>query len=277
MKKNSERYSLVTGASSGLGKCFAEELAKCGNNVLLVSLKDQGLKETSIQLAEKYQVHTAFYECDLSQPVQLNEMIEWVKSHYQIDTLINNAGIGAACEFSKCSPIFISKMIDINIKALSIITHQMLPLLKSQKQAYILNVSSLISFIPSGYKSIYPASKCFVRFFSLGLAEELKNTSVRVSVLTPGPMLTNKFLVNRLSHHTEFVKASVVCPSIVAKIAIRKMFRGKRLIVIGWINRMFLALMRLTPPFIGIRIVSNGSRKEVMNNKMQTEVEYYFK
>lgn len=263
MKRNNKYYSLVTGASCGLGKSFAIELAKRGENVLLVSRPNEGLAILCESLKTKYSVEAHYYELNLANLDELLSFAERVNRKFSINILINNAGIGGACNFESTSRKFIDDLINVNIRAVSLLTHQFLPKMRANGQCYILNVASMAVFSPIGYKSIYPASKSFIYHFSLGLAEELKDDNVSVSVVNPGPMRTNASVMARIESHGLLTKAGVVPTDIMARVAIKKMFKGKRRIIVGRINYLMYLVLALLPLKIKLPMLTQAMKKEV--------------
>ncbi|MBB6330581.1 short-subunit dehydrogenase [Chryseobacterium sediminis] len=167
-----ESYAVVTGASQGLGKAFVEHLARKKINVILISLPDQNLKELSSELERLYEIKAHYYETDLSVHENVMKLTKWLNSSFEIHILINNAGLGGTKKFTEASSDYINTILQVNVAATSLITHQLLPNLLRQPKAYILNVSSMAAFSPIGFKTVYPASKSFIHSFSRGLHEE---------------------------------------------------------------------------------------------------------
>ena len=264
MKYNKKYYSLVTGASCGLGKSFAIELARRGENLLLVSRPGEGLEKLCQLLIADYGVDAHYFEADLTNLDELFAVTDWANSKFNVNILINNAGIGGACNFESTSSKFIQDLISVNIRAVSLLTHQFLPKMRANGQCYILNVASMAVFSPIGYKSIYPASKSFIYHFSLGLAEELKNDKVSVSVVSPGPMRTNASVMARIESHGLFTKAGVVPTDLMARVALRKMFKGKRRIIVGRINYLMYLVLSLLPINIKLPMLTQAMKKEVL-------------
>lgn len=264
-------FALVTGASKGLGKSYAIELAKRNHNVLLLSCENEGLQDLSSSIHRDYGVQTDYFEIDLRDLNEIKRFVQWVNDRYSINILINNAGLGGSCQFEKSSLSFLENIIKVNILALAILTHQFLPMLKQHDEAYILNVSSMASFSPVGYKSVYPASKRFVQDFSLGLGAELKGSGVYVSVVHPGPMMTNKFLHERIKKHGALVRAGVIPTEIVASTSLNKMFNRKKLIIVGWANYLMWFLMTILPNKISMPIMTNAIRNEIETTFTATE------
>jgi uncharacterized protein len=270
MKPHKKLFALVTGASKGLGRSLAKELAKQKYNVLLVACKNEGLAQLSRSLESKYNVKTDYFETDLTDLNEIDRLVEWVSENYNINILINNAGLGGSCQFEKCSLTYIDNMIKLNIRALTMLSHQFLPMLKAHDRSYILNVSSMAAFSPVGYKTIYPASKRFVQDFSLGLGEELKNSRVAVSVVHPGGMRTNKFVTERLTKHNFLVRAGVIPTDIVAAKSLQRLFRGKKVTIVGWANYLMWFLMVALPNYISLPLMTNAVRNELL---MMTKTE----
>jgi len=158
---------------------------------------------------------------------------------------------------------YLDGILQLNIVAPTLLTRLLLPNLRQQKQAYMLSVSSMAAFSPIGYKTVYPASKAFIRYWSLGLREELKGSGVSVSVVYPGPMKTNVDVTQRIEKQGFMGKVGLLTPTKIAAIAVREMFQGKATIVPGFANKLNRALMALLPKFIKIPLISNAVEKEV--------------
>ena len=174
-----KKYTVITGASQGLGKAFAHVCAKRGYHLVLISLANESIEELAELLMINYNVEVLFYETDLTKNENIDELVMFLKN-YNINILINNAGLGGTKKFNEVTVKYIDNILLLNMRSLVVLTHQLLPLLKQQEEAYILNISSLAAFSPMPFKTIYPASKSFVYSFSRGLNAELRNTNVHV-------------------------------------------------------------------------------------------------
>ncbi|EJL71831.1 SDR family NAD(P)-dependent oxidoreductase [Chryseobacterium populi] len=255
-----ESYAVVTGASQGLGKAFAESLAKKNINVILISLPNQNLKMISEEIAETYQVKTHYYEVDLSVNENVLKLTDWLNSSFKIHILINNAGLGGTRKFVEASPDYINTILQVNVTATSLITHQLLPNLLEQPQAYILNVSSMAAFSPIGFKTVYPASKTFIHSFSRGLHEELKHTSVFVSVVNPGAMKTNTDVCKRIEKQGFLGKLTLLDPNKVAHYCINQLFKKDSVIMVNPISWL---VMKVLPIWIKLPLMTNAIKKEI--------------
>lgn len=255
-----ESYAVVTGASQGLGKAFAENLASKNINVILVSLPGQYLKELSQWLEEAYQIKAHYYETDLSVNENVMNLTEWLNRSFEIHILINNAGLGGTKKFVDASPSYINTILQVNVAATSLITHQLLPNLLRQPKAYILNVSSMAAFSPIGFKTVYPASKTFIHSFSRGLHEELKDTNVFVSVVNPGAMKTNVDVCKRIEKQGILGKLTLLDPNKVAAYCIRQLFRKDSVIMVNPISWL---IMKILPIWIKLPLMTSAIKKEI--------------
>lgn len=255
-------YAVITGASQGLGKSFAHELAARGNNLVLISLPGQHLHKLGEEISLNTGVKVICFERDFSKTEQVLEVSAFINNHLDVNLLINNAGIGGTKVFTHAEAEYILRIIQVNITATSLFTHQLLPNLLKQPEGYILNVSSLAAFSPVGYKTIYPASKAFIHSFSRGLCEELKNTGVFVSVVNPGPMATNADVQERISNHGLVGRMTVLNPDKVARKCIDKIYRRDTVIMVNPFSWLTLKLM---PVWIMLPLLTRSVKKELVN------------
>ena len=211
MKKDTKSYTLITGASKGLGRELAYEFAKRSNNLILVALPGEDLESFSRHLELKFKISVSYYEADLTKNNAPLELVKWVKNNFSVNILVNNAGVGGSMPFKESSVEYLDAIILLNVRALALITRQMLSELKKHSSAYILNVASLAAFSPIPYKTVYPASKAFVYSFSRSLKEELKGTSVSISIICPGQIMTNSDTVKRIKAITKKIETPLYC------------------------------------------------------------------
>lgn len=255
-----EEYALVTGAGSGLGMAFARELARRKYNLILVSLPCEGLKQLSQSLIEEYKIDVKYFEADLAEKDEVLALAEEINTLFQVFMLINNAGVGGTKKFADADADYLTNIIQVNVMATALLTHQLLPNLLGREKAYILNVSSMAAFSPIGFKTVYPASKSFVHSFSRGLYEELKETNIFVSVVNPGAMATNKDVTARIKKQGFFGRLTLLKPEKVARICIDRIFQRDSVIMVnplGWL------VLQLLPIWIRLPIMTNVIRKEL--------------
>ncbi|WP_430972483.1 SDR family NAD(P)-dependent oxidoreductase [Sunxiuqinia rutila] len=265
MKDPNSQYTLITGASTGLGKAFAQECAQRKMNLILSSLPNENLEDLTRQLRQDHGVEVFYKETDLTNRLAVEEFAQWATTNFSVNTLINNAGIGGTQHFIDSTTTYLDDMIQLNIRAMTLLTRLLLPSLKQHKSAHILNVSSLAAFSPVPYKTIYPATKAFIHHFTRGLEAELQDTNVRVSVLNPGPIMTNSDVSKRIEVQSFYIKLSIMTPEEVARIAIKKMLRGKSVIIPGIMNRLNAFFIRAVSEnfriSVGTQIFKRENRK----------------
>ncbi|MCX6966176.1 MAG: SDR family oxidoreductase [Verrucomicrobia bacterium] len=181
---------LITGASSGLGMEFARQLAPRASTLVLVARRVERLEALRRDL-ERPGLTIHCRQTDLSDRADVAELVAWLASTgAEINFLVNNAGLGDRGRFENSDWERVRQMLDVNISALTQLTHALLPMLKAQAGAAILNVSSVASFLPIPKLAVYAATKAYVSSFSEALRAELRGTGVRVTTLCPGPVDT---------------------------------------------------------------------------------------
>ncbi|MFH1297186.1 MAG: SDR family NAD(P)-dependent oxidoreductase [Bacteroidota bacterium] len=260
-------YTLITGSSSGLGKEMAIECAEQGMNVILVALPGRNLDVLCELLEKEYGIIARYYEVDLSSRKAIIKLVEDLLKHYRINFLINNAGIGGTLPFDESTVDYIERIIQVNITAVSLLSRLLVSELLKHPESYILNVSSMAAFSPFPYKTIYPASKAFVSNFSRSLGQELKDTSVNVGVLHPGPILTNPDAIVRIIKQGANGRRGLLPARKLARIGITGVKRGKRVMIPGMGNIINWLMMTKLPPFIVMPTLSRVIVKEIKKEK----------
>jgi uncharacterized protein len=256
-----DQFAVITGASQGLGRAFAIELAKRKYNVVLVSLPGQNLGDLSDWIREEFQVQSFYKETNFSFDSNIRNLACWINENFNVSILINNAGMGGTRSFADASIDYIDTIIQVNVKATALLTHQLINNLKRQPRSYILNVSSIAAFSPVGYKTVYPATKAFVHSFTRGLYEELKDTNVFVSVINPGAMATNKEVTSRIEKQGFLGRLTLLDPSKVARYAIGRLLKRDTVIMV---NPFAWLISYLLPVWIKLPLMTNIVKREVM-------------
>ena len=223
--------ALITGASSGIGRDMARVLSEMGYDIIAVARREERLSE----LKEELKTNVECVVCDVSTKEGAESLTRYAK---ETDVLINSAGFGVFGDFSETELSDELKMLDTNVRAVHIITKNFLRELKKKDSGYILNVASLAAFFPGPLFGAYYASKSYVLRLSQSIAEELKRekSNVKISVLCPGPVHTEFEKASGVSfgNGTEKVKGIILESRPVAEYAIKKMFKGKGVIVPGF-------------------------------------------
>jgi len=241
-------YALITGASAGIGREFAKELATRKYNLILVSLPGTGLGQQGESLKKRFKTDVRIIETDLMVQGNHEKVKEYILSeNLPLSLLINNVGLGHNGEIGTYTTRKINEMVLLNVATTTLMTNLLVPELKKSPRAYILNMGSFGGFMPLAYKSIYSATKSYVYHFSVSLAAELKGTGVQVSVALPGPVPTNDLVKDRIDKSGRIAREIILPADRVAAFTLEKMFAGKQVIIPGRGNRMMYYFGNLIP------------------------------
>ncbi len=256
-------FTLITGASTGLGRAFALACAAKGMNLILVALPGENLDALCREIAQSHKVEAISFETDLTVEKNVEDFVSWVLENFRVNFLINNAGIGGTRSIFHAPVSLVNAMLRLNVLATSLLTCSLLPELQSHSQSYILNVSSIIALSPVANKMVYPASKAFVYSFSRGLYQELKGTNTHVSVVLPGPIATNASVNSRIKKQGWLGRMMVLFPEEVARISLEQTLRKRPVIVPGMANKLNWLLMVIFPTKILLPFLSHRFSKEL--------------
>jgi short-subunit dehydrogenase len=186
MKTNNELgTAVVTGASSGLGKVFAQRLAARGYNLKLVARREEKLNELAVELRSKYGVTVTNITADLSAPADLEKVAADLQNDDKITFLINNAGTSTLAPVTQTPIAKQKEMVDVNITALMLLSSAVLPGLIKRNEGTLINIGSVLGAYTLPVSSIYSGTKGFVVQYTRGLQEEVKGTNVKVQLVNP--------------------------------------------------------------------------------------------
>lgn len=259
---NNEYFTLITGASRGIGKAIAGEMALRGHNLALHSLPGEQLEKIAEELEKAHGITVKIFEIDLTEtdgPMRLYN--EFIDRGLKINILINNAGIGMEGPLESFSRQDIDNMIFLNVRALTLLTSFFTPELKKTR-SFILNISSFGCYIATPYKSVYLASKTYIYYFTRALEAEFKGTSVKTCVFVPGGVRTSRKVLNRIEQAGWMSKRTSLSPEEVACKGIKAMFRGKNVWMPGRLTRFIFSMCLFVPEGIILAITRNIFRRE---------------
>lgn len=261
--ENKQLFTLITGASAGLGKEIAIEYAGRHKNLILVALPGWNLHHFCDELILLYGIQAIGIECDLTIETSLNDLAEYILKNFSVNQLVNNAGIGGTMRFEEASCEYLDKIIHLNIRATTMLTRLLLPELKKHEKALIINIASMASYGPIPYKTIYPASKAFIYSFSRGLSEELRGTGVKVVVVNPGQINTNSEVASRITCQGFLGRIGLLTARSIASIVVSSAERGKEVVIPGFLNKINRWLIRWTPEFLRLHLLERIFRREL--------------
>ncbi len=216
--------ALITGASSGIGYDMANYLASLGYDLIVVARREERLKDLKYKLNN---INVTIIELDLSIKENCYALYEKTRG-YDIDLFINNAGFGLFGEFENTNLETELEMIDLNVKAPTILTKLYLNDFLTKNKGHILNVCSMASFTIGPLMSVYYSTKSYLFKFSMAISEELRRnkSKVKISALCPGPIKTEFSEVAKVKFTIKEQSSKVV-----AKIGIDKTLKGKKIII----------------------------------------------
>ena len=233
--------AIISGASSGIGLEIAKELDKLSLDELwLISSNKDKLFSASKNLSTKARI----LPFDLSNEAYIYSLTSLLKDiNPSVKFLVCSAGVGFNGAFEELTCENIAKMIDINVRALTSLTHTVLP--NVSKDGRIIEIASSAGFMPQPYFSVYSATKSYVISFSRALRAELKKKKIYVTAVCPGPVETPFF--TGLDNVKEYKKKYAISPQKVAKGAIKASKRKKALFVPTFSMKMVRLASKIIP------------------------------
>ena len=230
-------YTLITGATGGLGMAFCSLYAKDKNNLVLVSTKEDKLKELQASLINEYGILVDYVVADLSKIEECKKVYNYTKEKgYFINNLVNNAGFGDRTDFKDMDPDLQVDMVAVNCSALLYFTRVYMSDMLKNNQGHIINVASIAGFVPGPYMCTYHATKSFVLNLGEAIAHEIRKTNVKILTLCPGPFVSG--FVGKAKNDFTFKKIKPVPAIKVAEYGYKKSLKGKRLAIVGLGNKI---------------------------------------
>jgi short-subunit dehydrogenase len=231
--------ALITGASSGIGRAFAEELANRGYDLVLVARRTSLLQEVANSVQQRGAKATVI-TADLTLEEEVARIGRWMTQH-RIDLLVNNAGIGLYGPVIHTDADLERALVRLHIQVPLTLTRAALPGMIARKHGGIIQVSSTLAFFPTPYMAVYGAAKAFLLHYTEALAEELKGTGITVTVVCPGSTQSE------FAERTGITQPHAVPAEQVVQEAIRGWERQKTVVVTGTRNRWITGLPRFLP------------------------------
>jgi short-subunit dehydrogenase len=251
--------ALITGASAGIGREFARQLAGRAGSLVLVARRLDRLEKLRDELTKKdpnLNIHCR--AVDLSRANEIDELCAWLeREKIAVDFLINNAGLGDRGTFVTGDPRRDHEMLAVNVVALTVLTRALLPAMIQRKRGAILNVSSSAGFLPLGNLAVYAATKAYVSSFSEAIRTEVRRSAVIVTTLCPGPVATEfSQVAQRSSGKQERPSPGFIHVPVgdVVRAGLEAIERDKPLVIPGLIMKIAMLLVRLTPMAILRRV-----------------------
>jgi hypothetical protein len=233
--------ALVTGASAGIGTHLAREFAARGHDLVLVARSRERLRELAGELASAHGREVAVVPLDLAQPESPRRLFDTLRRRrIGVDVLVNNAGVLQMGRFDAIDGARHAALIDLNVRALTALTHLFLAPMLAAGRGRILNVASIAAFHPLPLLASYAATKAFVLALSEGLATELAGSGVSVTALCPG--VTDTAMYGQIRHSRKATARlpdfMVSDPREVARAGVQACLDGRAICVPGLVNEL---------------------------------------
>lgn len=249
------RTVLITGASSGIGKSFAEIFAKEGYRVVLAARNEEKLNELAGDLQSRFGTTTLVVPVDLARSGGASELYDSIaRSEIVIDVLINNAGIGSYGFLHEQDARTELEMLQLNVHSLSHLMMLFLPGMVARRSGRILNIGSTTSFYACPLSANYSASKAFVLSLTEAVAGEVRGTGVSVTALCPGATATDFFRKAKMDKQKVSAAGALMDAAKVARIGYEALMKGKTFVVPGMQNWLLAQAPRLFPRSMVTRI-----------------------
>jgi uncharacterized protein len=257
--------ALITGASAGIGREFARQLARRARSIILVARREDRLAELRDELQLQHpNLVVQIRQVDLADLAQLHELMGRLdRERIDVDVLVNNAGLGDSGPFAASDPIRNEQMTLVNVVALTSLTRHVLPQMIAKRRGGILNVSSSAGFLPMPGSAVYAATKAYVTSFSEALRAELHGTGVSICALCPGPVRTEfQQVAKRPDGRPEIGPEFVLVPvEQVVRDAIKGLESDRPIVIPGFAMKLAMLLARLMPmPLLRLLLRRYSSR-----------------
>ncbi|MCB2116231.1 MAG: SDR family oxidoreductase [Rhodobacteraceae bacterium] len=250
------KWTVITGASEGLGVEFARLAAAEGRDLILVARQEAKMEALAEDLRARHGIAVEVRPTDLSDPGAVEALWRQIAARRHVEILVNNAGLGYSGPFAEGGPEREMASVMVNVAALTLLTKRAVAHMLQQGGGRILNVGSTAGFMPGPNMAVYHATKAYVLSLGEAVAEELRGTSVTVTTLCPGATATNFAKDAGMEGITLFRALPPASARAVAAAGWRAMKAGKRVKVTGPLNWLFSVGPRFAPRALVPRIAA---------------------
>lgn len=242
------KTALITGGNSGIGRCYAEQLAQLGYNVIVAGMKPYSITETVAEIGERYGVRTHGIAMDLARIEAADELFAAVEAlGLEISVLINNAGMFSFLDIDKTPDQRIRRMILLHGMTTTLLCKHFGAKMAARGEGYILNMSSYSLWMPWPGLALYSASKHYLDAFSRAFSKEVAESGVKVTSVCPAGVATDLYGLPERFQQIGCRLGILLSPESCARRGLDAMWRGRRNSVPGWWNRLFIPVCILMP------------------------------
>lgn len=250
------KYALITGATGGLGKAFAEELAATGYALLLTGRSEEKLYALKSALSEKHAaLDCRYFAADLACSEARTRLVEWVRAqNLRLSLLVNAAGADIQKSVAEYNEEKISLQCRVNFEAAVSLCRFALELRAEHLE--IVNISSVSGIYPMPYFAVYSATKAALTSFSAAFREEVKGRNVAVTAVLPGAMPTRADICAQIKGQGLWGKLAAKSPTSVARASLRAVRKNKRKVVVGFWNKLMRVSTAWLPSSLRLRFIA---------------------
>jgi short-subunit dehydrogenase len=259
---------LITGASAGIGREFARQLAPTVNTMILVARRNDRLEALELELKiVNPRLEVFCRQLDLRDQAALERFCDWLdESGLTVDLLVNNAGIGDRGAFIDSEWERVHAMLQVNIETLTYLTYRILSSMRKSGCGAILNVSSVASLVPVPHLAVYAATKAYVTSFSEALRAELRNANISVTALCPGPVPTEFSDVASRGHQVNVTSSAQDLLSVPVQEVVRRALdavsRDRARVIPGHLVSLTMTAVAFLPMFLKRLILNAQAARE---------------
>jgi short-subunit dehydrogenase len=254
------KWSLITGASAGIGLELARLLAANGSDLVLTARRTDRLQQIATELKSAHNVQIEVCSADLTKPEAPQQIYDFTTAKkLEIEFLINNAGFGAFGYAHEIPAEKMLEMVQVNCSAVVHLTRLYVPAMVARRHGDVMIVASLAAFQPVPFNSVYAATKAFDLLFAEGIAEELRPSGVNVCALCPGSTDTE---FQKVADQPDRVFRSAETAEKVARVGLEATAAGKSYVISGFKNNLMKESQRLAPRRLVAKMAANMMRPE---------------
>ncbi|MBQ4502597.1 MAG: SDR family NAD(P)-dependent oxidoreductase [Alistipes sp.] len=245
------KTALVTGASTGIGRCYAEQLAALGYNLIIVSRDGELLNKAAREITDTHGVKVSVLAKNLATLTAAEELYEWTKSEgHTVNVLINNAGMFSFCDILDTPTERIKETILLHDVTNTMLCKLFAADMASRGGGHILNMSSYSIWMPWPGLSLYSASKAYLKSFSVAFAKEVREKKVYVTAVCPAGIATDLYGLSKKWQKIGLNIHALSTPKFCARRGLNSLWRRRRSVVPDWWMRLLIPILEYLPMFI---------------------------